>query len=126
MWLLQCTETPHAEERAALMATVIRRAEEHVGRRGRDRPGEGDNLVKAFRDVALRDSLRATWERVASVTRHTLDLPCLWSLSKDSEAPQAVPRWPPRTGEGAAVQPTPTDASPARAYLLRVQCVHAS
>ena len=80
MRTLHCTETPHAEERAALMATVIRRAEEHVGRRGRDRPGEGGKVVQAFRDVALRDSMRATWERVASVTRHTLDLPCLWSL----------------------------------------------
>ena len=63
-----------------MMATVIRRAEEHVGRRGRDRPGEGGKIVKVFRDVPLKDSLKATWERIASVTGYTLDLPSLWSL----------------------------------------------
>ena len=64
------------------MATVIRRAEEHVGRRGRDRPGEGGKIVKVFKDVPLKDSLKATWERIASVSGHTLDLPSLWSLQE--------------------------------------------
>ena len=64
------------------MATVIRRAEEHVGRRGRDRPGEGGKIVKAFKDVPLKDSLKATWERIASVAGYTLDLPSLWSLQE--------------------------------------------
>lgn len=75
----QCAETPHAEERAALMATVIRKVEEQVGRRGRERPGESGRIVRVTRDIPLRDSLRATWERIAAVG-HVLDLPSLWSL----------------------------------------------
>jgi hypothetical protein len=37
---------PHSRERVALMMTVIGKMEEQVGRKKRERPGEGGRLVR--------------------------------------------------------------------------------